>query len=40
VNILDRARGLVQCGALVHSFQTADSTPTFFSDGNNFSNGR
>jgi len=28
------------CGVLVHSFQTADSTPTFFSDGNNFTNCR
>jgi len=27
---------LVGCGALAHSFQTADSTLTFFSDGNDF----
>jgi len=26
VNILDRARGLVGCGELAHSFQTADDT--------------
>jgi len=32
VNILNRAQGLVGCGVLAHSFQTADNTPTFFSD--------
>jgi len=40
VNILDRARGLVGSGDLVHSFQTGDSTPTFFSEGTRFSNSR
>jgi len=41
MNTVDCARCLVGCArVLVHSFQTADSTPTFFSDGNDFSNTR
>jgi len=34
---LDHAKGLVGCGVLAHSFQTADNTPMFFSNGTRFS---
>jgi len=37
VNILNRALGLVGCGVLAHSFQTADNITMFFSDGKWFS---